>query len=334
MLDRVILYDMIYALAARNGREAALFGSSGPVAREAFAHSLAGEGFPELWFEVPLTGAPWFDFHALASRKDLDPAAEFAPERCGGNPQAFAWFAAQDDRVRQLALSWDTGSGDAENPAVQLLMSTRDVQATCDFLAAAGRPDAAAAYRTFSDRLPQEWFACYTGVFPSRPGHNLRVECIPDHSLQHAYAENIDLLEKHLRQVGLGENAADLGDTLLERCQMLARTPFNLEFQFDVEENGCAGTTFGASVRFASANQAGAWRPFDPDAEAGELMRQLGEWGLVDDRWRLLDEAAYAKRVSRQGESVLVYCYPAFVKLRWRDGAPLDAKAYLIAGIQ
>ena len=34
------------------------------------------------------------------------------------------------------------------------------------------------------------------------------------------------------------------------------------------------------------------------------------------------------------GESRLIYCYPAFLKLRWRGGKPLDAKAYFIAGAQ
>ena len=34
-MDRMMLYDIIYALAARDGREAALFGVSAPLARGA-----------------------------------------------------------------------------------------------------------------------------------------------------------------------------------------------------------------------------------------------------------------------------------------------------------
>ncbi|MEE0026575.1 MAG: hypothetical protein U0J70_03215 [Atopobiaceae bacterium] len=40
----------------------------------------------------------------------------------------------------------------------------------------------------------------------------------------------------------------------------------------------------------------------------------------------------YANRVAFAGKSARLYCYPAFIKLRWRDGEPLDAKAYLVAG--
>ena len=63
-------------------------------------------------------------------------------------------------------------------------------------------------------------------------------------------------------------------------------------------------------------------------------MRKVESWGLADERWRLLEEAIFANRLSKGGESHSLYCYPAFGTLRWRDGEPLDAKAYLIAGAQ
>ena len=329
-MDPLIIYRIIYALAARDGREAALFGMSAREAEEAFQKSLAGKRFPELWFEVPLSGDPWFDLHVLTACDDLSPADEFLPETTGGNPAAFKWFAAQERGVRQLALSWDVGSGDASSPAVQLLVDTGDPEVICGFLSAAGRTDAASAYRAFHDRLPQGWFACYTGVFPERPGHNLRVECIPNAKLQQAYADDKAFLAEHLHQLGMENVAPDL----LSRCQLLANTPFQLEFQFDVETDGSAGRTFGASVRFASPPGADGWAAFDPDGAAGVLMAQVEDWGLVDGRWRLLADTAFAKRAKHNGDSELIYCFPAFLKLRWRDGKPLDAKAYLMAGMQ
>lgn len=330
MMDRNFIYDMVYALAAKDGREQTLFGSCASGGREAFSRSLACEAFPELWFEVPLAGNPWFDLHALTAREDVEPDMAFASETCGGFPDTFAWFATQDNGVKQLALSWDVGSGEAKNPAVQLLVSTYDQEVTCDFLVAAGRPDAVPAYRAFTERLPRKWFACYAGVFPTRPRHNLRVECIPDRNLQCAYADDADLLERHLRHTGL----QDLGDTIIPRCQALAQTPFQLEFQFDVNVDGTPGSTFGASARFACPPGDEGWKPYDIDGAAGELMRQAETWGLVDDRWRDLAGTIFAKRASHNDESMLLYCYPAFLKLRWRNGQPLDAKAYLIAGAQ
>lgn len=331
MLDRTMLYSILYALAASGGREVALFGRSASAAREAFMRSVPADAFPELWFELPLAGEPWFDFHALTAREDLSPDMSFDPQTTGGFPEAFAWFARQDASVRQLALSWDTGSGTSSAPAVQLLVGAPKTRVTCDFLAAVGRPDAAPAYRAFLERLPKGWFACYAGVFPSRPGHNLRVECIPETHLQKAYAQDAALLREHLRSVGL----VDFGETLVPRCQTMADTPFALEFQFDVLPDGTAGPTFGASLRFsAPGNEEEAWQAFDPEGAGGELMRHVESWGLADERWRLLSQTAFANRVTFGSESITLWCFPAFVKLRWRDGEPVDAKAYLMAGAQ
>lgn len=330
-MDRVKLYEILYALAACDGREAALFGEGALLAREAFICSLAGTGFPELWFELPLAGKPWFDLHALASREHLNPNGPFAPENCGGCPDAFAWFAARGMGARQLALSWDVSSGELQSPAVQLLTGTRDPRVTCEFLESAGRGDAVPAYLSFLERLPEDWFACYAGVFPQRTTPFLRVECVLQNDIQQKYAQDASLLEAHLRRTGLTE----LGDTLLPYCQRMAQTPFRLEFQFDVAPDGRAQGTVGASVRFASpAAHLESWKPFAVEGEAGALMAQVQEWGLAEERWRLLADTLFAKRAKMADESVLLYCFPAFLKLRWRDGLPKDAKAYLMAGAQ
>lgn len=328
MIDRMRLFDMIYALAGREGRYEMLFGSSFPVAREAFSLSLAGDSFPETWFEVPLLGTPWFDLHAGTFREGLNPNSIFEPKTCGGYPDVFMWFAAQGHDARQLILSWDVGRGAVDAPAVQFLTGSNDASLTCDFLDAAGRGDAADAYRSFSERLPEGWFACYVGVFPQRKTPFLRVECIPSAEQQREYAADPSLLEAHLRQLSLTE----FGETMLSRCQVFAEMPFQMEFQFDVTPDGRIGDTVGVSDRFAWPPGAGSWEVFDPNGAAGELMRQVEEWGLADARWRELAKTAFASRVAFGGESALIYCYPTFVKLRWRDGEPLDAKAYLVAG--
>ena len=237
-------FQIRYALAASGGREAALFGDSFPAALEAFGKSVAGDYFPEIWFEVPLMGDPWFDLHALVSRGDVDPTV--IPSLGVGEDVAagFRWFAERDEDVRQLALSWDTGSGNAETPAVQLLVAGEDPSVSYDFLNAVGRPDAADAYVALRNRLPRGWFACYSGTFPQRERPLLRVECIPIEDLQQAYAEDEELLGRHLRQLGFDA----FGDTLLPRCRELADTPFQIEYQLDVTPDGTQTTTLGRGV--------------------------------------------------------------------------------------
>ena len=148
--------------------------------------------------------------------------------------------------------------------------------------------------------------------------------------MQRRYAENAALLEADLRQAGFGA----FGDTVVPRCQTLAKTPFHLEFQFNVLPDGSAGTTLGASVRFSAPARDASEEPFEADGAAGELMAQVEAWDLADGRWRLLPEATFAVNAARGGEDVTLFNFPAFLKLRWRDGRPLDAKAYYMAGAE
>lgn len=329
-MNHQFLFQLLYAIVASGGRDAELFGDSFPAACEAFGKSVAGDYFPEVWFEVPLKDDPWFDLHALVSCGDVDPAAIPSLGAGDGAAAGLAWFAEQDEGVRQLALSWDTGSGNAEMPAVQLLMSHDDPSVTCGFLAAVGKPDAAEAFRVLHGRLPEDLFACYAGTFPQRKEPLLRVECIPSEALQQAYASDAELLGRHLRQLGFDA----FGDTLLPWCRELADTPFQIEYQLDVTPDGTASPTIGVSLRFHPSPSGPREHEFDEDGEAGKLMRRLEERGLVDERWHVLAETAFAKGVRRGNESQTLWCYPTFVKLRWRDGEPIDAKAYLMGGMQ
>ena len=63
-------------------------------------------------------------------------------------------------------------------------------------------------------------------------------------------------------------------------------------------------------------------------------MQHVESWGLADDRWRLLQNKKKKKKVTLGSDMLTLFCYPAFLKLRWRSGRPLDAKAYLIAGAE
>ena len=329
-VDRMWLYDIIYALTAEGGREKALFGSCGPAAHEAFCRSLAGEAFPELWFELPLAGDPWLDFHALTSYVDVaGTQADFAGHD-GVYTDALAWFANQEpNKVRQLALSYDTSRGDVDHPAVQLLVDGRDLSVPCAFLKAAGRSDLREAYTVFTSAMPAEWYACYVGVFPGRDDVGadpwVRVECIVGSGCQQAYAHDTEALRSHLACIGL-DNA---DDELVTGVQELAGSPFPLELQFNVGPDGKATSALSASVRF----QPGDWVDAERRGQIGRLAAWMQERGLADGRCGLLAQNAFGKRLEHNGETALISCFPAFVKLRWREGQAPDAKAYLMAEV-
>lgn len=327
-MDRKKIYDIIYSLAAKDGREAALFGDCAPAAREAFSRCLTGDTFPELWFEVPLAGKPWFDFHALVSYEDVAGTQAVFAGHGGVYGNALAWFAAQKPKkVRQLALSYDTSCDDTEHPAVQVLVSGRDAAMPVGFLRAAGRSDAEAPYLKFVRAIPQDWFACYVGVFPRRTVEGadswIRVECIVGDALQEAYAHDSGILRNHLASIGIEH----IGSDAIAGIQELARSPFPLELQFNIGPNGTALPVVSASVRF----QPGDW--MDPAGQ--DAISKIASWmqaqGLADARCILLAKTTFAQLATYKDESASLSCFPAFVKLRYREGQAPDAKAYLLA---
>ena len=95
-MDGERLFGLAYALAARDGRDGALFGGSFPAAQEAFARGFVAGAFPELWFELPLAGEPWFDLHMLVARGDVREGAAY-PGLGGAYADALAWFAGGGD---------------------------------------------------------------------------------------------------------------------------------------------------------------------------------------------------------------------------------------------
>ena len=70
---------------------------------------------------------------------------------------------------------------------------------------------------------------------------------------------------------------------------------------------------------------------FQQGSAACELLEKIEVLGLADDRWKHIASASYAIAVDVDDGRLVLYCAPTFVKLRMRDGKPLDAKMYLQA---
>lgn len=328
MLGRLAVYDALYLLAAGGGREAELFGDCQPLAREAFCRSLIGEEFPTVWFELPLLGEPRFDLHVAASRAALRPGATFAPGAGAGYEGLFRWYAEEESGGAGLAFAYDVSEGRIGEPAVHVNVNRAPLARMDRFFELAASRAAAGRYRGFEARLPRGWRVWYAGFHPGRPGAPVRVDCFVDDALKAAYANVPSLLEAHLRECGFSATSA----ALREIAGLVTKSPFRLELQFDVLEGGLVGPTVGVSAGFGTMGAAAARALFGEGGAACALMCQVEGRGLSDGRWRRVPETCFARLVSAGGDALALYCSPTFVKLRVRDGEPLDAKFYLQAG--
>ena len=329
MLSSLETYDAIYALAADGELQSELFGDCQPLAREAFRRSsLAGGAFPIVWFELPLSGSPRFDLHVAHGRGTIEGNPAFVCGAGNGYDELFAWYGREGRGGRGLAFSYDVGDGRIDDPSIIVNVNNEPLDDVARFFELIADAAAARAYLGFAGRLPQGWRVWYAGLCPGRPGSPVRVDCFVGEDLKGAYSCDIALFERDLRRVGFSA----LGPALCDLARPVLESPFDLELQFDVSCDGATGPTLGLSAGFPLMPPARARSLFGRGGAAARLLERIEQMGLADERWRRLPDTCFATGVPMEEGLVSLYCVPTFLKLRMRDGAPFDAKAYLQAG--
>ena len=297
MLDRLALYDALYLLAAGEGRKAALFGDTQPLASEAFSRSLAGDEFPIVWFELPMLGRPRFDLHVALGRAALTADPTFAQGAGNGYDELFAWYGSEEGGGGGLAFAYDTGEGRIADPAVHVCVNNAPLGDMDRFFGLASGAEAAQLYRDFAAKLPLAWHVWYAGVHPGRPGSPVRVDCLVSGERQTAYAQDLSLFEADLRACGF----TAFGPGFERLAELVLASPFQLELQFDVLRDGSLGPTLG----------------------------------LSDDRWKLIADAAFARHVAYERENdsegrfapCVLFNY---AKVKFTACEPQPAKFYLM----
>ena len=76
--SQMTAFDILYSIAARDGRREVQFGNSLDIARDTYKRTLIGDGYPAAYLESPLLGSPGFDL--LSVRSTVWPGRRFATE--------------------------------------------------------------------------------------------------------------------------------------------------------------------------------------------------------------------------------------------------------------
>ncbi len=326
--DRMLVFDALYALAAQDGREEALFGKSLGAARAAYERTLIGKEYPSVILEFPLAGSPGFDL--LTGYTRVEPGERFAPGAGYGRQDLFDWFSRVSPRFPDVGCGFeiDTSSGGGDRAGVYLQhFGHRELAAP--FLQSIAEEARAPLLEAVADRMPEGWPPAYMGLFPGRPGAPMRIGGYMGEKELRRCAEDPAHLKKCLGQIGYRDD--DLG--MPERCARLMRLVPGVDFQFDILPDGSLGDTFGLSLSFNRIRP----REFRECMETGygrEVMELLQEWGLADERWRRIADAVFARVVDYDREDgsagrFALCVLPNYAKVRFRKGLPRDAKFYL-----
>jgi len=321
-------FDALYQIAASGGREEALFGSSIGLARDAYERTLIGGGYPHAYLEFPLLGEPGFDI--LSVHEEVERGAAFAPGAGFGRQAMFDWFAGVcDGESVSCGIELDTSAGETERAGVYLQFRDR-TELVAPFLESIGESERTTGYMAALGRMPEGWPPAYVGLFPGRPGTPLRIGGYLGQQAKDACAADPAFLGGQFKQIGF--SAYD--DDMLARCaEFIALAP-GADFQFDIMTDGSLGDTFGLSLSFNETKPRQA-RECMEEGYGARICGLMQDWGLADDRWKLISDAAFARHVpferedGSEGRFALCVLFN-YAKVKFTACEPRPAKFYLI----
>ena len=326
--SQMTVFDALYSIAAGDDRGEALFGNSFGIARGAYERTLIGEGYPGAYIEFPLLGSPGFDL--LSVHDTVRPGSRFAPGAGFGYQAMFDWFSGICDRGvnASCGIEIDTSVGETERAGVYL-QYRKHTDLIAPFLESIGEEARTESFLAVANRMPEGWPPAYVGLFPGRAGTPLRIGGYLGDSIQKACADDPTLLAAQFDQIGF--SAYD--GKMLSRCSTFLSLAPSVDFQFDIMPDGTLSDVFGLSLSFNETKPREA-RVCMESGYGARICRILQEWGLADERWKLIAGAAFARHVpferedGSQGRFALC-CMLNYAKVMFAGRVAQPAKFYL-----
>ena len=327
--SQMTVFDALYSIAAADGRGEALFGNSFGIARDAYERTLIGDGYPAAFIEFPLIGSPGFDL--LSIHSTVRPGLCFAPGAGFGYQAMFDWFSGVCDSGvnASCGIELDTSVGETERAGVYL-QHRKHTDLIAPFLASIGEEARAEGFLAVVDRMPEGWPPAYVGLFPGRAGTPLRIGGYLGDAMQKACADDPALLAAQFDQIGFSAYDGEM----LSRCAALLSLAPSVDFQFDVMPDGTLSDVFGLSLSFNETSPREA-RACMESGYGARIYRTLKDWGLADERWRLIAGAVLARHVpferedGSQGRFALC-CKLNYAKVKFAGAVAQPAKFYLM----
>lgn len=327
--SQMTVFDALYTLAARDGRDEILFGDSFDIVRDVFERSLIGEGYPGVYLEFPLLGSPGLDL--LTVHSAVEPGARFAPGAGFGYQAMYDWFSGVCDTDVNVScgLELDVSAGETEQAGIYL-QYRRHSNLLAPFFKAIDEEERAKSFLAVADRMPGGWPPAYVGLFPGRESAPLRIGGYLGSEEQKACADDPAFLADRFDQIGFSAYS----DEMLTRCRAFLSLAPSVDFQFDIMPDGSLGDVFGLSLSFneTTPRQAHACMR---DGYGARICNILQEWGLADDRWKHIADAVFARHVpfnredGSQGRFALC-CLLNYAKVKFARTEAQPAKFYLI----
>ena len=329
-------FRRFYRRAAGDGREALLFGPATRAKAEAALKKYAIDASRQVfYFEIPFTGEPRMD---LLLQYNPD-AIKLPVAACdGAKANIFSSFfesCVKDPALARYLVGYSFDlSEDRELPGIYLLppRDSPNVDHVPAMLAQLGAADRLPRVMEAFAAAPPGWQPYYVGYMPSRPGAPTRLGFYLGREMCRAYREDKALLKKDLSAYYRRPIPGDM----LDRIFILTQKGYVWDFQFDLFPDGDLARALGVSVKDeAEEGTCKTVAEFTRSNMPEELMRTLEDWGLADERRRLLPDAcsAFKRIVFEDGEikTAVDFVSTSTCKVRFKNEEAILAKSYIFA---
>ena len=325
---RSMLFETALSLLWNRAGSPDVLGTARDLASDVYRRCLVGDAQPGSWLEVPLLGDPGFDMNVYYRRDQMRGHDRFVQGDGFGYQPLVDWLSKTPLHGFGIGLAFDLMDGELRHGAYvnpnNIDSTTRD-----GFFRAIRQEQAGTAITHVASLQPEAWTPMEVGVLASRVGSPARIASHVHKNLQRAYAEDTDLLAKHLRQTGF----TALEDDMLSCLQEMAASPFEFWLELDVLKDGSVGDALGADLLFGGSSVVGPRADFSDGSPASLAMTRLQDRGLADERWHVLADAFMARLVPLPvGDEGPTFFFarsePTFVKAKWVPGKPPMAKIY------
>lgn len=330
-------FEAMCLQAADCGRGEILFGECLPRARTALRPFMVGEGFPSVYLEFPLAGAPFLDVTVLYDK--LEPGTRIASTAAAGTEALLDWYAKENPNGKgdlDVSFGFELDVKDPALPRAAVHFQPRRALGLVEpFCEAAGEPERARLYLDLAARMPAGWPLSFFGMFRGRPGSPLRVCGYLAASEKRACAKDPGRIAGVFDELGF--TAYD--ETMVSRIStLMGATEETVDFQFDVYDDGHLGPTFAVDLQFGIERPEAVGASFR-SGPASRVLGLLESWGAADGRWRLGGDAAFARAldVALEDGGTGRYAFtlmPQWAKARWTGGELQPSKLYLLARSQ
>ena len=312
--------SMIFLQAADNGRKEILFGDSFDRACEAVIPLVKDLPAPSMYLEFPLLGDPFLDVTILYGDMPRGTVLDtpYTPDTAG----MLDWYIRTREKQKEVNIGFeiDTKRPDIALSSIHLQFHSHHdlVMPFCEVI---GEEQNGKLCLDVQKRLPEDWQLAAFGLFRGRPGVPFRVAGYVAESEKIKCIESADHLAGVLDKIGF--TAYD--DKMLSEISVLFRiAPMSIDYQFDVYPDGSIGDSLMIDISIRGENGSQSSQSFKNGRDA-EIMHFLEGWNIVDDRWKLCGDMAFAKYLPT-GQAVVLL--PQWVKVRWKNKILQPAKMY------